>query len=261
MLCKPVLAPASSASEALQWLEQALTAVGLQQRGHFLVGHDDSLPGPTLANQTLLVLVGNVGSTFWPHFAESDEVKDGLPDPLDRWSQRMGAALAARCNGQAYYPFGGPPHYPFLRWAAKAEALGASALGLRIHPVYGLWHAYRFALQIPINSDQPGTDPPWAGAIEPNTTSTSDVCIQCDTKACLSTCPVEAFSPSGYDVAACVSHLYTLQASDQASTCVTHACQARIACPIGTPFQYSKAHGHFHMQQFMLAQRLPGREN
>lgn len=165
----------------------------------------------------------------------------------------MGAGLAAQCSGQAYYPFGGPPHYPFLRWAAKAEALGASALGLRIHPVYGLWHAYRFALQIPISADLHRPNAPSVGAIEPDATNTSEVCIQCDTKACLKACPVEAFSPDGYDVAVCASHLQAMQASQHTSVCVTHTCQARLACPIGRPFQYSQAHGQFHMQQFMLA--------
>jgi hypothetical protein len=249
----PLLRPSSSDAQALQWLDQALAGFGLQQRGHFQVGPDDGLPDPTPAECSLLVLIGNVGSTFWPHFADSNESQDGLPHPLDRWSQRIGEALATQCGGKAFYPFGGPPYCSFLRWAAKAEALGSSPLGLRIHPVYGLWHAYRFALQIPLTSGpfgQEGQKPP---AIESSPTTLSDVCIQCSTKACLSACPVEAFTPAGYDVAACASHLHAMQDNGKASACVAHTCQARSACPIGTSFQYSMVHGHFHMQQFMKA--------
>ena len=35
----------------------------------------------------------------------------------------------------------GPPFLPFLEWAKRSEVT-ESPIGLLIHPVYGLWHAY-----------------------------------------------------------------------------------------------------------------------
>lgn len=205
---------------------------------------------------SLLVLVGNVGSSFWPSFSGSEEARDGIAHPLDRWSQRIASVLAARCGAQAYYPFGGPPYHSFLRWAAKAESLGASPLGLRMHPVYGLWHAYRFALQIPIcanETEQVALTPSHPG--DPDLSPLSNICIQCTHRVCLSTCPVKAFTPEAYDVGVCASYLHTTRASGQPSACETHSCQARLACPVGAPYQYTQAHGQFHMQQFMTAHR------
>ena len=67
----------------------------------------------------------------------SPEARDGRADPLDRWSRRVVDALAAALGARALYPFDGPPHWPFQRWARRAEAVHVSPLGLLIHPDYG----------------------------------------------------------------------------------------------------------------------------
>ena len=247
---------------ALAWVRQQTRSFGLHTRGHFLVQPQHQLPPladwpPNAAS--LLVLVGNVGSEFWPVFSASAHFQDGLPHPLDRWSKYLGDTMAKSCGGVAFYPFSGPPHHPFQRWAQQAEALGASPLGLRLHPLFGLWHAYRFALQIPVSAGEPGNElPEPAQTLAPDPSRLSEVCVQCTTKACLSACPVKAFTPKGYDVASCSSHLHAMQASGQPSACVYHTCQARSACPIGVAFAYTPEHGQFHMQQFMQAHH-PGR--
>jgi hypothetical protein len=92
--------------------------------------------------------VGVIGSNFWPYFKASVFYNDGLPDPLDRWSRAIAESLAERFGGVALFPFHGPPHHPFQRWADRAEATRPSRMLLRIHPDYGLWHAYRFALAL-----------------------------------------------------------------------------------------------------------------
>ena len=45
------------------------------------------------ADKPELVLVGNIGSSYWPLFSQSTEYLDGAADPLDRWSRlhRCGA--------------------------------------------------------------------------------------------------------------------------------------------------------------------------
>jgi hypothetical protein len=243
----------------LQWLELALARLGLQLRGHFLVRPEDGLAAPDPLTNYLLVLIGNVGSDFWPFFANSEEFQDGQAHPLDRWSLRIGSELASQCRGQAFYPFGGPPHYSFLRWAAKAEALGASPMGLRLHPKFGLWHAYRFALQIPFveEASEPGAKTNLNDEVT-SPSMLSEVCLSCSTQACLKTCPVNAFTIEGYDVETCARYLHTAQDQGRTTACAAASCQARLACPVGENYRYTTAHGQFHMRQFMQTHRPPG---
>ena len=94
-----------------------------------------------------LALVGNIGSSYWQEFSRSPEFGDGAADPLDRWSRRVASAVAEELALAPLYPFEGPPYYPFQQWARRAEALEQSPVGVMMHPEYGLWHSYRFALQ------------------------------------------------------------------------------------------------------------------
>jgi hypothetical protein len=104
-----------------------------------------------------VILLGNVGGSMWPAFAASPEGQTGS-DRLDRWTRRGVAELAGRLGGQPLYPFGGPPYWPFQRWAQRAEAVHPSPLGLLIHPDHGLWHAYRAALLFAEVIDLPPRD-------------------------------------------------------------------------------------------------------
>ena len=127
-----------------------LHAHGLQWRGACPARATDALPAlPDQQPAVLLGLVGIVGSTFWPHFRDSVFFHDGLANPLDRWSRSIAEPLAQRYGARALFPFDGPPYHPFQQWADRAEATQGSPLMLRIHPRYGLWHAYRFALALP----------------------------------------------------------------------------------------------------------------
>lgn len=191
-------------------------------------------------------MVGVAGSRFWPSFAGSAEHRDGLPDALDRWSRRIGQSLATQRGGLALFPFEGPPHWPFQRWATRCEPVEPSLLGLLMHPEFGLWHAFRFALLLP---SQPGTV---ALAVTQNPAQPSsrmglsEVCASCTGQPCLQTCPVSAFAPGHYAVSSCVSHLR----SDAGHDCMARGCLARRACPQGASWRYEEAHAAFHMQAF-----------
>ena len=128
-------------------LERAAGRHGLVLRGGFDVREEDGVPdiGPDLPARCL-VLFGNAGSSIWRSFSSSPEYADGGADPLNRWSERIALDLAANWRGLALFPFGGPPYQPFLRWAKRAEGLRGSRLGMLMHPQFGLWHAYRFAI-------------------------------------------------------------------------------------------------------------------
>lgn len=220
---------------------QALAQHGLQLRGHFVPTESDALPElPDGARAAVVHMVGVVGSGFWPHFKASPFFSDGLPDPLDRWSRSIGQELAAQFGGLALFPFDGPPYHPFQRWADRAEATQPSRMLLRIHPEHGLWHAYRFALALPV---QKKACAPIAPAPQP---PAPDLCATCSGQPCLQACPVGAYTGTTFVLQACADHLHT----PAGQNCMEQGCQARAACPVAAHLRYTPEHAAFHMQAF-----------
>jgi hypothetical protein len=147
--------------------------------------------------------------------------------------------IATDHGATALFPFDGPPHLPFQRWAQRAESVHISPIGLLIHPDFGLWHAYRGALAFSDRLDLPRTD------YRPSP------CMSCRERPCLTGCPVNAFKRGSYDVAGCVRHIV----SDVGETCRSRGCLARRACPVGQTFAYGEAQATFHMRAFLRAQK------
>jgi hypothetical protein len=168
-------------------------------------------------------------------FFNSTESTGRAADALDSWTRRMVEPIAARFGARALFPFGGPPWHPFQRWAKRAEGLRASPLGILIHPDFGLWHAYRAALLF----DTPIALPERAVPGHP--------CDSCIDKPCLSTCPVGAITPAGYDSEGCARHV----ASPTGSDCRSGGCLARRACPVGRDHLYPARAMGFHMAAFI----------
>ena len=227
-------------------IETALGAQGLIARGGFHPEPGDSVPALDGGRQARsLVMIGNWGPDLWRAFAASPEFgtsPDSLPDPLNAWSARVIGDLAAVWGARALFPFGGPPHLPFVAWAKRAEPVAESVLGILIHPDYGLWHAYRGALAFAEEIALP------ARAERPRP------CDDCTDKPCLSACPVGAFTAAGYDVAACADHLAVAAGAD----CMAEACRARRACPVGREYFYQPDQAQFHMVHFLEARRREG---
>jgi len=227
-------------------LEQHLAQHGLTVLGGFVPKQQDALPMlPGDRPAAVVWMVGQAGSSVWPAFAASPEAQDGRPDPMDRWSQSIGDALAQALGGRALYPSDGPPWWPFQRWLARSAPVQPSPLMLQIHPHYGLWLACRFAVLLPElhPQDQPGLQLPTA----------VDLCAACDGQPCLQACPVDAFGPDGLAVGACVQHL--LSPTGAGAECLQRGCLARRACPLGTPYRYRPAHAAFHMAAFAEQRR------
>ncbi|HEY2445276.1 MAG TPA: hypothetical protein VGI20_06005 [Rhizomicrobium sp.] len=217
-------------------IRAAIEARGLSFRGAFHPSADD-LPGRE--DFGTLVLAGFTGNRNWRHFKDSGEARDGNPDSLDRWSLRVVGALARDLGATAMFPFTGPPWLPFQRWARKAEPLHPSPLGMLIHPDWGLWHSWRGALAFRERLELPAQD------------NRASPCESCRDKPCLDACPVHAFVPGRYDVAACVAHIESAHGTD----CMAEGCRARRACPIGVVHRYSPEQANFHMRAFRNAQR------
>lgn len=212
-------------------------AAGLAVRGAFHPRPGEfarELPGVEAGT---LVLLGFTGRDQWPLFEGSPEAHDGAPDPLDRWSRRTIGGLAREFSAHDVYPSGAGPLLPFQQLALRAEPVHRSPIGLLIHPVWGLWHAYRGALVL-------------AGRLAlPPVTPTAHPCDACTDRPCLRGCPVGAFKPGAYDVAACASHLRGAAGAH----CLDGGCAARRACPVGAAHRYSEAQTRFHMRAFHAA--------
>jgi hypothetical protein len=206
-------------------LTDALAHYGLRPCGAF---HPEAGEAG-LENAGTLLLVGYAGGVMWDAFAPHN---DELPHPLDRWTRQVLDPIAEKLGARVLYPFG-EQHWPFQRWAQRADTVYPSPLGILIHPKYGLWHAYRaallFAEHLPLPSRQEAASP----------------CDSCTQKPCLTACPVAAFSLDGYDVSACATHL-----ASAASNCCEVGCHARNACPIGRDWRYPEAQIRFHMAAF-----------
>lgn len=224
-------------------LRRELEAAGFRLCGAFHPLPEDAVPPlPDGSPAGTLLLVGNAGSALWRKIREAPEAA-GL-HPFDRYTRRIVGDLAARFGAEALYPSDGPPWHPFQRWARRAEpGLEASPLGMLIHPVHGLWHAYRAALVFAAHFDL--SAPPRLG----------HPCAECRERPCLSACPARALGPKGYDVPACRAFLAARPASD----CMRLGCLARHACPVGRECAYEPDHAAHHMRAFAAPPQEQGR--
>ena len=178
-----------------------------------------------------LVLLGPLEPGFWPHFTASPEYQDRQPEPLDRWSSRVIGEFSAALNVRAYFPFGGPPYQPFIRWARESGRAHVSPVGLLVHDLAGLWVSYRGALGIPARLELPENP--------------ANPCSSCAGQPCRTACPVDALKPDAYDIAACKADL-----DRPANACMAKGCAARRACPVSQRFGRVEAQSAFHMEAF-----------
>jgi hypothetical protein len=221
-------------------LAWAPIVVAMEQSGlaaHGAIALDDDERQGALADVAMIMLLGLAGRRGWAAFSASPEALHGGADPLDRWSRRVVGALATELGARALYPFGGPPHWPFQRWARRAEPMHVSPLGLLIHPRDGLWRGYRGALAFAERL----AVAPFRAAASP--------CETCVARPCLSACPVGAFTGAGYDAAACAAHL----SRPAGRACMVGGCLARRACPVGAEHAHEPAQAAFHMRAFLAA--------
>ncbi|MCK6451699.1 MAG: hypothetical protein L6R19_12715 [Alphaproteobacteria bacterium] len=229
--------------KTVQAIADAVAALGLVLRGGFHPGSDDGVPAmPDGGAASTVLMIGNVGGSggdpMWRVFAASRHRCAGA-DPLDDWTRAMIDPLARRVGAAALYPFGAPPHLPFQRWAMRADDVFPSPLGILVHPDYGLWHGYRAALAFAERLDLPPRD------------RAPSPCATCVDKPCLSTCPVGAFAPGGYDVARCAAHVE----SPAGAGCLGRGCRARLACPVAPEMAPAPDQARFHMEAFLRGVR------
>lgn len=179
-----------------------------------------------------LLLLGPKEPEFWGAFNASQEWQDDQPDPMDRWSTRVIGAWADELQATALYPFGGEPFLPFFSWATRTGRIHASPIMLLVHDTAGLFVSFRGALALSETVSLPPPPP--------------SPCNTCETRPCLTSCPVTAFDGNSYDVPACKTYLNTVAGQG----CMSQGCAARRACPVSAKYPRIEAHSAYHMEQF-----------
>jgi len=209
---------------------------GLIVRGGFSFSPDVDAPsGPGGSPAKSVLLVGQAGDAPWPHFLRWRQSQpQDLADPLDTWSRHVIGEVAARFGARAVSP-SDRPWLPFQQWAMRAEGLRPSPLGILMHPEYGLWHAYRGALlfDVEVSIQAPR--------------EVIHLCDACVGKPCLKSCPVDAYSASGFAYQTCRDHVR----GPSGGPCLDGGCLDRNACPYGTRYRYSPQAQAFHMAAFV----------
>jgi len=208
-------------------IETTVRAAAFEPLGWLGAGDGEAFDGAAL------LLVGNAGPAMFERLAAE---RDTARDKMDDWTRDVLTPLAAGLGARAVFPFD-VPHPPFLRWAKAASAGFTSPLGLNIRADFGLWHAFRAAFIFDVEIEYPAPAP----QVSP--------CETCHDRPCLTACPVDAFSGTAYDVAACAGHL----ASPQGAPCRASTCLARLACPVAPGYRYAPGQMRFHMVAFMQA--------
>lgn len=209
-------------------LEQAARHRALDIFGAFHPDADETVPG----DAGTLLLLGPHEPGFWATFTASPEYRDGVPDPLDRWSKRVVGDWAETLGASAVFPSDGPPYPPFYRWALKSGRAWASPVSLLVQDRAGLMVSYRAALLLAERIELPET-----GAAP---------CMTCDAKPCLSACPVGALGGDGYDLPTCHAFLDTPEGAD----CMANGCAVRRACPVSQTYGRVREQSAFHMKAF-----------
>jgi hypothetical protein len=213
---------------ALTRIASAAAKANLDVLGVLAARAGDPVPPGTQS----IVLLGPAEPGFWEYFKQQPEWRDQRPDPMDRWSRRVVSHLANATGGQAIFPFGGPPYAPFYDWALRSGRAWASPVGLLVHDRAGLMVSYRGALAL---AQALPTGPP---QISP--------CRDCRDHPCLTTCPVRALGPAGYDLVACHGWLDDERGQD----CMARGCAARRACPQSRAYGRHPDQSAHHMKAF-----------
>ena len=208
---------------------------GFEVLGSFCPNKTDKVPPISKGISTGGVLIiGNAGPVMFDKFSRERDTRREL---LDDWCQTILDPIAELVEARAVYPWQ-RPFLPFLTWAQKAGAGKPSPLGMNIHPEFGLWHGFRGAFlfanafNLPEGRSQVGHP-----------------CDTCQTKPCLSTCPVDAFA-SGHNIALDVEKCIEFLNPKNGETCLKRGCRARLACPVGARFAYSTEQISFHLSAF-----------
>ena len=180
-----------------------------------------------------LVLLGPAEPGYWAHVTSRSEWRDGVADPVDRWSRRAIGRIACEIGAKAVFPFGGPPWWPFFAWALRSGRAWQSPVRLLVHDVQGLMVSFRGAIAL--------REP-----FVPDPSPARSPCDTCAGRPCLTACPAGALTGAGYDVARCHAFLDL----PDGESCLARGCSVRRACPVSQAYGRLDQQSAYHMRQF-----------
>ena len=213
----------------MKQIQSTILDHGLDIYGAFHPDTDDmSLAGT-------LVLLGP-SANFWDVFSTSEIYQDEQPDPIDRWSLKVISKIADDLHAKAIFPFGGPPYAPFMNWAKASGQAWSSPVGMLVHSQMGLMVSYRGVLA-------------FDNVIELSERTYENPCSTCGDQPCLSACPVDALTATGYDIQKCNTYMGT----DAGKDCLTQGCLVRRSCPASVGANRLAAQSELHMRAFRKA--------
>ncbi|HEV2169734.1 MAG TPA: hypothetical protein VGR40_02240, partial [Candidatus Binatus sp.] len=152
-----------------------------------------------------IVVIANGGGSMWHSFKShaarnpgwwnrDNPLDDFIHEVVERHIATPLRATGLRCT--TVYPFmSGGRSLNFMELGKAAGIAAPSILGVTVHPAYGPWIAFRAALLLDENLDQPGD----ALGFDP--------CPRCTTRTCIPACPAGAVSiDKGWDIPKCLTH-------------------------------------------------------
>lgn len=194
-----------------------------------------------------IVVIGNGGSDFWKASKRHADENSGWmmrDNPLDDFTRvvierDIAPVLAGSAIAHTIiYPFmSSGPTLNFMEAGKAAGLSGPSILGVVVHPVYGPWIAFRAAILLNQSIDAPGE----AYQFDP--------CPSCIPRTCISSCPAEAVSASGWDIPKCLTHRVEMEAD-----CAPR-CHARAGCVLGPEHRYPDEELAYHQMRALRAMR------
>jgi hypothetical protein len=213
----------------------------------------DSLASPAMRASSIdpacrsIVVAANGGGDFWRAFTEHGARNPGWMErdnPLDDFTRLVAEsrlAPAMRASGfrcVPVFPFIGGATLNFMRLGQLVGIAGPSIIGVLVHPEYGPWIAFRVALLLDVEADEPGA----AAGFDP--------CPGCAERSCIAACPAGAVAfPSGWDIPRCLTHRIEAEAE-----CAPR-CHARAECVIGPEHRYQEDELAYHQARALKAMR------
>jgi len=184
-----------------------------------------------------ILLVGSAGPGLWEQLGKSN-LRDHA-NPVDAYTERTMAAFCENYlvttgsrDSMDYlvaWPNEMQREVPVMGLGSYAGWQHPSPLGLGLHPVHGLWFAYRAVLFL---------GPQWP---EQKLAPSKNPCDSCEGKPCVEACPVGALGgTAGPDLVSCFEERQRPWAA------CGKLCLARTACPIGSASRYSSPQVEHH---------------
>ncbi len=241
-------------SETMQLIRDAARPYGLNLVAGIPTDRYDFLVAPQARASAIvpgmrsIVLIGNGGGAFWRALCDYARERPGWwgrENPLDDFTQEIverDIALKLRAAGlrcEAVYPVMADGRSLNFIELAKVSGLGGpSIIGVAIHPVYGPSIAFRAALLLNEELDEPGE----ALGFDP--------CPGCTARSCIGECRSGAVTFSaGWNIARCLKYRVEVEAD-----CAPR-CHARAACVLGREHHYPDDELAYHQARALRAMR------